>query len=86
MIKPNTLCLIRGVPHEYPGGEFNGRVVTVTGSKYTCSAGMPVYWIEPPLVDSVGRVFTGCREQWLWPFSGPDTLGLTNTDKTLETV
>lgn len=84
MIKPNTLCMIRGVPHGALGSEFNGHVVAVAGSKYTYHDGSPVYWIEPQLVDSAGRIFTGCREQWLFPFADPDTLGLTN--KTLETA
>ena len=84
MIKPNTLCLIRGVPHEYPGSEFNGRVVTVTGFKCTSDEGSPVYWIEPVLYDHLDRQFTGCRQQWLLPFSNPDALAVTN--KKLETV
>lgn len=86
MIKPNTLCMIRGVPHGRLGSEFNGRVVTATGLKGTSYDGSPSYWIEPTLADSSGRIFTGCREQWLWPFQDPDTLGLTNTTKELETV
>jgi len=84
MIKPNTLCMIRGVPHERLGSEFNGRVVTVTGFKDTHQDGSILYWIEPVMFDSEGRRFTGCREQWLFPFSDPDTLGLNN--KTLEAV
>lgn len=84
MIKPNTLCLIRGVPHEYIGSEFNGRVVTVAGFKTTHPDGSPIYWIEPALYDNLGRQFTGCRAQWLLPFSDPDALVVTN--KTLETV
>ena len=84
MIKPNTLCMIRGVPHDYLGNEFNGRVVTVTGFKGTSAESLPVYWIEPAMYDDAGRKFTGCREQWLFPFSDPDALGLTN--KQLETV
>jgi hypothetical protein len=84
MIKPNTLCMIRGVPQGHLGSEFNGNVVTVTGSKYRHEDGSPIYWIEPVLTDKAGRSFTGCREQWLRPFSDPDALGLTN--KTLEAV
>lgn len=86
MIKPNTLCLIRGVPHEHLGSEFNGRVVTVAGFKNTHPDGSTIYWIEPAMYDGAGRRFSGCRQQWLFPFSDPYTLGLTNTDKTLETV
>lgn len=84
MIKPNTLCLIRGVPHEHLGSEFNGRVVTVTGFKNTHPDGSTIYWIEPALYDDAGRRFSGCRQQWLLPFSNPDALAATN--KTLETV
>ena len=74
--------MIRGVPHEYLGSEFNGNVVVATGLKGTSTEGLPVYWIEPQLVDSHGRKFTGCREQWLYPFSDPDALGLANTHST----
>ena len=81
MIQPNTLCLIRGVPHEHLGSEFNGRVVTVTGFKSTHPDGSTIYWIEPELYDQGGRQFTGARAQWLWPFSGPDALKSTNKIK-----
>ena len=86
MIKPNTLCMIRGVPHGRYGSEFNGHVVVATGFKNTAYDGSPVYRIEPALTDSNGRKFTGCREQWLYPFCDPDKLGLRTTNKTLETV
>ena len=83
MIKPNTLCMIRGVPSDYLGSEFNGNIVTVTGVKNPQER---VHWIEPELVDRAVRRFTGCREQWLFPFQDPDALGLTNTTKELETA
>lgn len=86
MIKPNTICMIRGVPRGRLGSEFNGRVVTATGFKGPSYDGSPSYWIEPILRDSQGRIFTGCREQWLFPFQDPDALGLVNTEKTLETA
>lgn len=86
MIKPNTLCMIRGVPHGRYGSEFNGNVVTAVGFKNTAHDGSTIYWIEPVLTDSNGRKFTGCREQWLFPFSDPDTLDLNTTNKTLETA
>lgn len=86
MIKPNTLCMIRGVPRDRIGSEFNGRVVITKGVKNTHADGMLIYWIEPPLFDKTGRRFNGSREQWLFPFEDPDTLGLTNTNKTLETA
>ena len=85
MIKPGTLCMIRGVPNGHIGHVFNGNVVVAKNFKSTHTDGSPIYWIEPQLVDSNKRLFTGCREQWLWPFEDPDTLGLTNTSKELET-
>lgn len=84
MIKPGTLCMIRGVPQSLPGHEFNGSVVVANGLKTTYADGTPIYWIEPELVGSNKHLYTGCREQWLYPFTDPDALGLTN--KALETV
>lgn len=84
MIKPNTLCMIRGVPQGRPGHEFNGNIVVAKGVKKLYDDGTPIYWIEPELVDSNRRVYTGCREQWLWPFEDPDTLLISALDKQLE--
>lgn len=78
MIKPNTLCMIRGVPQGQPGHEFNGQVVIAQGLKRIWPDGSPIYRIEPVLCDSNNFRFNGCREQWLYPFSDPRTLGLTN--------
>ena len=86
MIKPNTLCMIRGVPQNRMGSEFNGQIIVVTGIKGTHDDGSTIYWIEPALLDKNKHRFNGCREQWLYPFEDPDTLGLTNTDKELEKV
>ena len=82
MIKPGTLCMIRGVPQNLPGHEFNGHIVTAQGLKVPEDQ---VYWIEPALV-SGGRQFTGCREQWLFPFKDFDPQELTVTDQELETA
>lgn len=68
MIKPGTLCMIRGVPQNLPGHEFNGQIVTAKGIKTPEDR---VYWIEPALSDGRRR-FTGCREQWLYPFEDFD--------------
>ena len=83
MIKPGTLCMIRGVPQGRLGSEFNGNVVIVTGRKHGTEE--VIYSIEPVLLDHKGRHFTGCRHQWLYPFDdfSPETLDVTN--KTLET-
>ena len=82
MIKPGTLCMIRGVPQNLPGHEFNGLIVTAQGIKNPKNY---VHWIEPALV-SGRRYFTGCREQWLFPFEDFDPSELDVTDKELETA
>lgn len=86
MIKPGTICMIRGVPADHLGHEFNGSVVVANGIKRTDTDGDIFYWIEPALHDSKGNQFTGCRAQWLWPFEDPDTLLTSALDKILETV
>jgi hypothetical protein len=82
MIKPGTLCMIRGVPSDHLGYEFNGQIVIVKGFKTPQER---IYWIEPELFDHQGRMFNGSREQWLFPFEdfGPEIL--TTTNKELET-
>jgi hypothetical protein len=82
MIKPGTLCMIRGVPSNRLGSEFNGNVVTVTGRKQGSQE--LIYHIEPTLYDRHGRHFTGCRHQWLYPFEDFDPETLHTTTKTLE--
>jgi hypothetical protein len=64
MIKPGTLCMIRGVPSDVMGHTFNGCVVTACGFKDPQER---IYWIEPPLFEGPIR-FTGSRERWLHPF------------------
>jgi hypothetical protein len=82
MIKPGTLCMIRGVPSNYLGSEFNGNVVVVGEVKKV--ADELIYYIQPQLVDRHGLSFNGCRHRWLYPFDdfSPETLDVTN--KTLE--
>jgi hypothetical protein len=70
MIKPGTLCMIRGVPSDHLGHEFNGQIVIAQGIKKMAEE--PIYWIEPELFDHQGRMFNGSREQWLYPFKDFD--------------
>jgi hypothetical protein len=81
MIKPGTLCMIRGVPQGRHGSEFNGYIVTAQGFKVPQDR---IYWIEPPLFASNGNRFTGCREDWLYPFDDFDPQELNTTNKELE--
>ncbi len=84
MIKPGTLCMIRGVPQNYLGHEFNGNIVVAKGIKR--EEAHRIYWIEPMLFDSKGYHYTGCREQWLHPFEDFEPSELDVTDKELETA
>ena len=86
MIKPGTLCMIRGVPQSRLGHEFNGQVVMVRGLKTTYSDGTRIMRIEPALYDHKGNHYTGCREQWLFPFEDFDPSELVVTNKELETA
>jgi hypothetical protein len=83
MIKPGTLCMIRGVPQGRLGSEFNGNVVVVGEVKRV--ADELIYWIQPELFDHHGRMFNGARQQWLRPFDDFDPQELTTTNKELET-
>jgi hypothetical protein len=83
MIKSGTLCMIRNVPSHAAGHEFNGNIVVVKGFK---KPDQRIYWIEPELFDQKGYVYTGCREQWLYPFEDFDPQELNVTTKELETL
>jgi len=52
MIKPGTLCMIRGVPSDRPGHEFNGFIVTAQGIK---TPEDQIRWIEPALVSGLAN-------------------------------
>ena len=83
MIKPGTICMIRGVPKGNPGHEFNGNIIMVNGFKKPDER---IYWIEPELIDRNGYMFNGCREQWLYPFDDYQPEITTNITKELEKV
>lgn len=85
MIKPGTLCMIRGVPHKLPGGDLNGSIVTAVGRKGV--RGTHTIWhINPPLKsDKDRRIYTGASEQWLHPFDDhSDDLKREAQDEVLE--
>ena len=70
MIKPNTLCMIRGVPKTKPGWECNGKIVIAVAVKKTIPEIGRVWRIDPPLPRDVGGEFSGCAERWLHPLDG----------------
>ena len=53
MIKPNTLCMIRGVPATAPGGDCNGKIVQAKELVSEC------LWRFEPAVES-------CYNHTLW--------------------
>ena len=82
MIKPNTLCMIRGVPRGTSGGDCNGKIVTVIARRGE------IYEFEPALFTKVivpGYVDRS-PEQYLYPFEDFDPGELDVTHKELETV
>lgn len=83
MIKPGTLCMIRGVPPNVAGSDCNGQIVTVEGVKFD-----DVYLISPELTTDYSHhsKLNGCPEKYLYPFQDPDTLLTSALDKILETV
>lgn len=82
MIKPGTLCMIRGVPQGTFGSDCNGQIVTVqafeTNTDYYHFT--PYLLTKTPYETTVGFG----PEKFLYPFEDPDTLGFTNTNKELE--
>lgn len=82
MIKPNTLCMIRGVPRGTSGADCNGKIVTVI-ARYG-----ELYQFEPMLFTreiAPGYVDTS-PEQYLYPFEDFDPSELDATNKQLESV
>lgn len=70
MIKPGTLCMIRGVPPGTKGGDCNGKVVVAVEKIYE-----DIWAIDPHLVSKIdGSTGTliGSKEQYLHPFKDFD--------------
>jgi len=67
MIKPGTLCMIRGcvvLP------QANGQIVVAKNIKGKHTDGSTVWLIEPSVVVA-NRSYNGCREHWLHPLDNP---------------
>jgi chitinase len=80
MIKPGTLCMIRGVPTGMIGGDCNGKIVTVVQKI------AELYMFVPQLYTQTGVkgwVDTSV-EKYLFPFEDFDPQEL--IEKELETV
>ncbi len=85
MIKPGTVCMIRGVPAKSTGSDCNGKIVVVEGQ--TVIADFVLYTFTPALQTTVpvtGVVYTS-REQYLYPLdSCEDDLAREQLDEVLE--
>ena len=81
MIKPGTICMVRGVPKNQLGYDCNGKIVTAVELVFA-----DIYRIEPALVtQQLDRVveLTGSRECYLHPL-GDFEPEVTITAKVLE--
>lgn len=83
MIKPGTLCMIRGVPAGTNGHDCNGKIVTVVQKIAELYRFLPELYtkgtIYPYWVDT-------SPEQYLYPFEDFDPSELNITDQELETA
>lgn len=87
MIKPGTMCMIRGVPKTRPGYECNGKIVCATNIKMTLPDLGRVWRIDPALPGTNGGQFTGCAERWLYPLdSCEDELACEALDQALHDI
>lgn len=87
MIKPGTMCMIRGVPKTKPGWECNGKIVCAVGIKHTLPELGRMWRIDPPLPALAGGQFSGCAERWLQPLdSCEDELAREALDAALQDI
>jgi hypothetical protein len=76
MIKPNTLCMIRGIKPNKPGHTANGMIVTTISPETV--AGLRVWYTQPEL-HIENRRFRGVLEENLFPLQNP-------TDDVVDTI
>lgn len=67
MIKPGTVCMIRGMPKNSPAYAAEGRIVTTVRYIGEYNGVSEVHEFTPAVVIE-GTEFTKCREKWLHPF------------------
>ena len=83
MIKPGTLCMIRGVPHGQLGSDCNGKIVLAETRIFD-----DVWQITPEVVTAVGgglRSLFASKAKYLHPLDNPpeDALDTLSTRKEL---
>ena len=84
MIKPNTLCMIRGVPHGQLGADCNGKIVIAERRLFD-----DVWQITPEVVTAVGggfRSMFASKGKYLHPLDNPAEDAVDTHSTRLETV
>lgn len=84
MIKPGTLCMIRGVPPGQLGADCNGKIVVAENVLFE-----DVWKITPEVVTAVGgglRSLLGSRARYLHPLDNPSDDVVDTISTRLETV
>lgn len=69
MLKPNTLCMIRGVPHGQLGADCNGKIVVAKRIAFE-----DVWDIAPHVITAVEggfRALIASRAKYLHPLDNP---------------
>ena len=84
MIKPNTLCMIRGVPTGALGSDCNGKIVTAERNLFD-----DVWIITPEVITAVGgglRSMFAAQAQYLHPLDNPSDDAVDTHSTRLETA
>ena len=84
MIKPNTLCMIRGVPSGALGADCNGKIVTAERNLFD-----DVWVITPEVVTAVGgglRSMFASKAKYLHPLDNPPEDAVDTISTRLETA
>ena len=84
MIKPNTLCMIRGVPQGQLGSDCNGKIVVAISLMHD-----DVWQITPEVITAVGgglRSLFASKGKYLHPLDNPPETAVDAISTRLETV
>lgn len=84
MIKPNTLCMIRGVPPEAIGHDCNGKIVVAEKVLFD-----DVWAITPEVITATRsgfRSMLGAHARYLHPLDNPPEDAVDTHSTRLETV
>ena len=83
MIKPNTLCMIRGVPESSRGSDNNGKIVVAVKPEIVLGYEA---WHTTPVLYSRDGVFRGALAKFLHPLDNPPEDAVDTHSTRLETA